>query len=63
MTKSSVCGEAIQGKDAQVDHIVPVAFGGTNEMANLRVVHRHCNATRGRKTFYEKHPEKAPPCM
>jgi len=30
-----------------VDHIQPVALGGTNMMTNLRPAHRRCNEARG----------------
>jgi 5-methylcytosine-specific restriction endonuclease McrA len=30
-----------------LDHLMPVAFGGTNALENLRVVHVSCNSRRG----------------
>lgn len=30
-----------------IDHIRPKSKGGTNELSNLRVAHRHCNELRG----------------
>ena len=30
-----------------IDHIVPKAMGGGDEISNLRVAHRKCNAARG----------------
>lgn len=35
--------------DLEIDHIVPVSFGGTNDLTNLRVLCRACNT--GRNTF------------
>jgi hypothetical protein len=32
-----------------LDHIVPVADGGTNEPGNLRLTHLRCNCSRGRR--------------
>lgn len=35
--------------ELEIDHIIPVCFGGTNELTNLRVLCRSCNT--GRNTF------------
>ena len=32
----------------EVDHIIPVAAGGTDEQSNLRVICMTCNRTRGK---------------
>jgi hypothetical protein len=32
-----------------IDHILPVSRGGTNDSANLRLVHRRCNLSRGNR--------------
>lgn len=34
-------------KACVVDHVIPVARGGTNQLWNLRLVHRYCNARKG----------------
>jgi 5-methylcytosine-specific restriction endonuclease McrA len=39
-----LCGRA--GADT-LDHVVPVAYGGTNTPANLRPAHKSCNSRRG----------------
>lgn len=44
----SVCGSTEQ---PQVDHIVPVARGGKTERANLQVLCKFCNVSKGAKDF------------
>ena len=51
-----LCGEAMD-KDflnnnlCQVDHLIPVAQGGSNDLSNLILAHRTCNAEKSNKTF------------
>lgn len=43
-----LCGTLVQGgdRDAHIDHIREKADGGTDELANLRLVHRSCHSRR-----------------
>ncbi len=41
--KCAFCGET---RNLQIDHIMPVSTGGTNELNNLRVLCKSCNARR-----------------
>lgn len=44
----SVCGAtAADGAKLEVDHIRPVALGGTNELSNLQVLCKTCNIGKG----------------
>lgn len=52
-----ICGEAIDQsvrwpdrEMASVDHIIPVAAGGTNDPGNLQLVHLRCNIRKGVKS-------------
>ncbi len=36
-------------KDLEIDHIVPLSRGGTNEFENLQVLCGHCNRSKGQK--------------
>jgi 5-methylcytosine-specific restriction endonuclease McrA len=38
----SLCGEPLDGAE-EVDHKVPVAYGGGNERTNLQLAHKGCN--------------------
>jgi 5-methylcytosine-specific restriction endonuclease McrA len=52
-----ICGEKIlPGEAMHIDHILPVSRGGTNDTANLRVVHASCNQSKGHKTDEEHAP-------
>jgi len=44
-----VCGAEYE----QVDHVIPVARGGTSWPANLRPICAHCNQSKGDKPLYE----------
>ena len=34
-----------------IEHVVPRSLGGTDDLDNLRLAHRFCNAVRGRDDF------------
>lgn len=42
-----------EGNEVHIDHIVAVSRGGTNDIANLRVLHKFCNMSKGSKTDEE----------
>lgn len=48
-TICGICGRDLLRKfdPIEVDHLVPIAHGGTDELTNLRAVHRSCNRQRG----------------
>jgi 5-methylcytosine-specific restriction endonuclease McrA len=43
-----ICGGIMCAGQIDVDHVVPLSRGGTNDVANLRAVCRRCN--RGHRT-------------
>lgn len=46
-TESMECEQCGANADLTVDHIVPIARGGGNDSANLRVLCRSCNSRKG----------------
>lgn len=46
-TRCAICGFEMRAADYEVDHIVPVARGGSDVARNLRLTHRECNRKRG----------------
>jgi len=44
------------GVKFEVDHIVPLAAGGSNEPENLRTLCIHCHASRTRRASPPRHP-------
>jgi 5-methylcytosine-specific restriction endonuclease McrA len=46
----AICSERMAPEDVELDHIVPVAYGGGNERSNVRATHRRCNRNRGTST-------------
>lgn len=47
----AVCGRVVSGRQAHVDHIVPLEEGGSDDDANLQVL---CEADHGAKTRAEQ---------
>lgn len=46
--KCAICGERFRNDDEKhIDHIIPIAQGGTNDLANLAMTHARCNMTKG----------------
>jgi len=41
------CRKCNSTDDLTVDHIMPVVRGGTNELANLQLLCRSCNSSKG----------------
>jgi 5-methylcytosine-specific restriction endonuclease McrA len=47
-TVCAICGQpARDGDPLTIDHIIPIAYGGTTTPLNLRAAHRSCNSRRG----------------
>lgn len=44
-----------------IDHIVAVANGGTDDIDNLALTHRRCNDIRGTIKVYDKRPKRSQP--
>ena len=44
--KCAVCSEDLEGK-YHVDHMMPLALGGTNDKTNLQLLCRSCNTSKG----------------
>lgn len=45
--KAAICGRPIRKKDADVDHIIPQASGGSNDASNLCISCQRCNRQKG----------------
>lgn len=45
----SICNHKIVRKAWDVEHRIPLALGGTNDMSNLDVAHVDCHKTKTRK--------------
>jgi len=54
--KCVACGAT---EELQVDHIMPVSRGGTNDIENLQMLCRSCNASKRDKTMEEWQGEAA----
>lgn len=53
-------GKKVRRKDANIniDHIIAVGDGGTDDIENLALTHRHCNTMRGKVQIYSKRPKR-----
>jgi 5-methylcytosine-specific restriction endonuclease McrA len=53
------CGVGYLSNDPwEIDHVRPLADGGTNHAANLRLCHRSCNRDKG--TWHDSTPTQEP---
>lgn len=42
-----ICGSEVAIAEQSLDHIIPLALGGTHEPANVQIAHRRCNSRKG----------------
>ncbi|EKO3818266.1 HNH endonuclease [Vibrio harveyi] len=42
-----LCGTKMEYNDFEVDHIIPIKWGGGNESSNIQLVHAKCNRDKG----------------
>lgn len=48
------CGERIEvGQPLELDHVMPIAKGGTHDAKNLAIAHAKCNTEKHSKTLEE----------
>ena len=40
------CMQRMKGEEMSIDHIVEISKGGTNDLSNLRLLHKECHVTR-----------------
>ena len=52
--RCGICGQPItHPKTATIDHIIPLAKGGTNYRDNTQLAHARCNRKKGSNINYE----------
>lgn len=44
-----ICGDPVMENTAELDHVIPLAAGGTHEPENIQLAHRACNRRKGAK--------------
>lgn len=47
-----ICGLFVEVQEQSLDHIVPLAHGGTHEPDNVQLAHRACNSRKGTKSLF-----------
>lgn len=46
--RCKICGKPVDYKDMTLDHIIPLASGGREDVSNLQCTHMECNQVKGR---------------
>ena len=46
-----ICRKYVNLRDATREHLVPKAYGGTNDRTNIALAHKWCNKVKGDKIF------------
>lgn len=49
-SKCYLCGDTLQDKQIEFDHMVPLSRGGSHSSENVRVVHTSCNRQKWNRT-------------
>lgn len=50
----NICGKRVTKiSDAEFDHTRAYSKGGASNLSNVRIVHRHCNRIKGKKSLSE----------
>lgn len=44
-----ICGEPVERSEMEMDHIIPLARGGTHEPSNCQPAHQFCNRSKKNK--------------
>jgi hypothetical protein len=47
-----ICNRTFQGKDLQIDHMLPYAYGGSNDIINLMPLCKEFNLDKGKRMEY-----------
>lgn len=50
---SPCCWVCLSTERLEVDHIIPISRGGTNDISNLTTLCRSCNSSKGKKLYSE----------
>lgn len=45
--RCGICGKRVRRRDASIDHVIPLAKGGTHEPGNVQCAHLLCNIRKG----------------
>lgn len=54
----SVCWLCLKPNASEIDHLIPVSQGGSDEYVNLRLAHQSCNVSRNQKDHvFHKSPQ------
>ena len=56
-----VCGEPVAPEDATLEHIKPLAEGGSSHIENLAISHGACNNRRHAQAPRQEPPALSPP--
>jgi len=59
-----LCGRPVELREMEIDHVIPMAQGGTHALSNLQPAHGECNRRKGagrRRSTVAEHSLQAAP--
>jgi len=52
--KCCFCGKNLEIRQMTIEHLIPTSKGGSNDIDNLYLAHKHCNNRQGNKDSFVK---------
>jgi 5-methylcytosine-specific restriction protein A len=58
--RCAICNGPLGLYDSHIDHVMPRAMGGSDDVSNLQLTHMSCNTRKGGQTLSDRHADQEP---